>query len=300
MKKNTCVLLTLLAISVIVISSGLRAQSIDQRLQSFASDYAKGYVQPLVDAVGANLNSGLYHSADTESELDIYAGVKIIGTFITSDMQTFTAASPYNGQTSSTATVLGGNGADIPGAPSGTPSNYLNGAGAFGDVKLVPLFVPQASIGNVMGTQLMIRYLPAQNISDVGQISFWGVGVQHSLSQYIPMIPFCLAAQVTYQNLTVGDNFDASALSIGIQASKKILILTVYGGVAYERCGMTLSYSYTRPGTTDIQKLSLDFTGENTIRATIGASVNFLFFKINADYSLGKIPVGSIGIGVGL
>jgi hypothetical protein len=299
MMKNTCVFLAILAMSVILDSPGLWAQSIDQRLQSFASEYAKGYVQPLVDAVGANLNSGLYQSADTESELDIYAGVKVIGTFITSDMQTFNASSPYNGQVSSTATILGGNGADIPGAIT-PPSKYLNGAAAFGNVKLVPLFVPQASVGNFMGTQLMIRYLPAQNVSDVGQVSFWGVGVQHSLSQYIPMIPFCLAAQVAYQNLTVGDNFDASALSIGVQASKKILILTLYGGVAYERCGMTLSYTYTQPGTSQTQKLSLDFTGENTVRATVGASINVLLFKINADYSLGKIPVGSVGIGIGL
>jgi hypothetical protein len=63
---------------------------------------------------------------------------------------------------------------------------------------------------------------------------------------------------------------------------------------------MTLSYNYTKPGTSQTQKLSVDFTGVNTFRATVGASVNFLFFKVNADYSLGKIPVGSVGIGVGL
>jgi hypothetical protein len=151
-----------------------------------------------------------------------------------------------------------------------------------------------------MGTQLMIRYLPAQNISDVGQISFWGAGVQHSLSQYIPLIPLNLAAQIAYQSLTIGDHFDAKALSIGIQASKKVLIVTIYGGVAYERCTMTLSYNYVDPVTSQAKNLSVDFTGANTIRATIGASVTFLFFKVNADYSFGKIPVGSVGIGVGL
>jgi hypothetical protein len=298
MKKTTHVFLSFLAMIIFFAESQICAQSIDQRLQSFATEYAKGYVQPLVDAFGANLNSGLYHSADTESALDIYGGIKIIGTFISSDMQTFNTASPYNNQASTTATVLGGNGSDIPGAP--TPGKYLNGAGAFGNVKLVPLFVPQASVGNFMGTQLMIRYLPAQNISDVGQVSFWGAGVQHSLGQYIPMIPLCLAAQVAYQHLTVGDNFTASAFSIGVQASKKIVLVTIYGGVAYEVCSMTLSYNYTQPGTSQTQKVSVDFTGANTFRATVGASVNFLFFKVNADYSFGKIPVGSVGIGVGL
>jgi len=147
---------------------------------------------------------------------------------------------------------------------------------------------------------LMIRYLPAQNISDVGQVSFWGAAVQHSLSQYIPMIPLCLAAQVAYQHLTVGDNFTASAFSIGVQASKKIVLVTVYGGLAYEGCNMTLSYNYVNPVTKQAENPSIDFTGANTVRLTVGASVNFLFFKINADYSLGKVPVGSVGIGVGL
>jgi hypothetical protein len=299
MKKSVvfCFLFSVLLLAV----PSIVAQSIDQRLQSFASEYAKGYVQPLVDAFGANLNSGLYHSADTEGALDIYGGIKIIGTFVSSDMQTFNATSPYNGQRSTTATVLGGNGSDIPGTiPPGAPGKYLNGASAYSGVKLVPLFVPQASVGNIMGTQLMIRYLPAQNISDVGQVSFWGAGVQHSLSQYLPMFPLCVAAQVAYQHLTVGDNFTASAFSIGVQASKKIVLVTIYGGVAYEGCSMTLSYNYTQPGTTQTKNFSVDFTGANTVRATVGASVNFLFFKVNADYSLGKIPVGSIGIGVGL
>ncbi len=146
----------------------------------------------------------------------------------------------------------------------------------------------------------MIRYLPAQKISEVGKVSFWGFGVQHSLSQYVSIIPLHLAAQVTYQKLTVGDNFEASAFSLGIQASKKILLITVYGGLTYEHCTTTFSYNYVNPLTTEVQKFSVDFTGANTMRLTLGACVNFLFFKINADYNLGKIPVGSIGIGVGL
>jgi hypothetical protein len=215
-------------------------------------------------------------------------------------MQTFKTPSPYNGQTTTTATVLGGNGANIPGAPSEAPQKYLDGATSFSSMKIMPLFVPQASVGNFMGTQLMIRYLPTQNISGVGKVSFWGFGIQHGLSQYIPLLPMHLAAQVAYQKLTVSDNFDASAFSIGVQASKKILILTLYGGIAYEHCAMTLSYNYENPISKQIQKYSVDFTGANAVRATVGVSVNILLFKVNADYSLGKIPVGSIGIGVGL
>lgn len=288
-----------IAFFIVIAVSSIMAQSIDQRLHYSPLDYARGYVQPVVDAFGANLNSGLYHSADTEGELEIYGGIKIIGTFITSDMQTFKATSPYNGQTSSTATIVGGSGADIPGAPPGTPSKYLDGASSFSSVKIVPLFVPQASVGNFKGTQLMIRFLPTQNISGVGKVSFWGFGIQHSLSQYIPLLPLHLAAQGTYQKLMAGDNFDATAYSIGIQASKKIAIVSVYGGVAYEHCSVTLSYEYTNPSLQS-QKYSVDFTGANTVRATIGACVNFLFFTINADYSLGKIPVGCVGIGVDL
>lgn len=133
MKNSIFLCFASLVILTIVAAPSVVAQSIDQRLQSFSINYAKGYVQPLVDAFGANLNSGLYQSADTEDDLDIYVGIKIIGTFITSDMQTFNTASPYDpGQTSRTATVLGGSGSVIPGtSPPNAPKNYLNGASVF-------------------------------------------------------------------------------------------------------------------------------------------------------------------------
>ncbi len=282
------------------------AQSLDQRLNAFGRDYAKGYVQPFIDVTGANLNSGLYHTADVENGLDIYIGVKVMGAFVPSGKETFTIASPYNGVSTSTATIFGGTGSPIPGAPnvSSVPQSYLDGASDFKSMKFVPYVVPQLAVGNIMGTQLMVRFYPSRDLKDIGKFSFFGFGVQHSLSQYIPMLPLNLSAQAVYQAVDLGDNFSAKAYSFGIQASKSLFVVSLYGGLAVESSSFSFAYTYKNPnpggGSATAEKISMDFTGSNTFRLTIGAVVHLLIFDINADYNIGDISVVSAGIGVSL
>ncbi len=283
----------------------LHAQTIDQRLSAFSQDYAKGYVQPFVDIFGANLNSGLYHSADVSNGLSIYVGVKFMGAVVPSSKQSFDATSPFNGATSSEPTIFGGDGSTIPG--SIPPMSYLSGASVFKSVKLIPLLVPQLAVGNLMGTQLMVRYFPTQSFNEIGKVSFIGVGLQHSISQYIPVpaFPVNISAQAVYQSLTLGDNFSAKAYSVGVQASKSLMIVSFYCGLAVEKSTFSLSYNYTNPSpiadAVGAQKISMDFTGSNNFRVTAGLVFHPLpILAINADYNFGNVSVFSLGIGVSI
>jgi len=51
------------AVGLLICSSHVHAQNIEDMISKYTSDNGKGYVQPLADAFGANLNSGFYHHA---------------------------------------------------------------------------------------------------------------------------------------------------------------------------------------------------------------------------------------------
>jgi hypothetical protein len=286
------------------------SQSIQERLRTFSTTFAQGYMGPFADAFGASLNSGWYSNADASTGLDLYLGVKIMGMPVPDGSKNFSIASIYNGTiTDAPPTVFGDKDTDVPigGLPPASgpdwPKNYPRGLG----LSLVPMAVPQAQIGNIFGTRLVIRYLPTMSLGDYGDFSFFGVGIQHSISQYIPLVPVDLSVLGAYTSLTVGSLVTTKALTFGAQVSKSLPVVTLYGGLAWEKSTMTLSYDAVLPDPTDaahtrtlIVPVGFDMDGKNNFRATVGVSFSLLIIKINADYSFASQPVAVIGIGIGI
>lgn len=95
-------------IGVFLVSPIVAFSQVDKNLGSFPESAAKGYIQPLVDVMGANLNSGLYHTASMSKFLGFYVGVKGMAVFVPSSMKKFTAelGSDYNPSRVETATVF--------------------------------------------------------------------------------------------------------------------------------------------------------------------------------------------------
>ena len=50
----------------------------------------------------------------------------------------------------------------------------------------IPVPMLQVGIGLPLGSELKVRYLPKINLGSNGDISLWGVGLMHSIMQYIP------------------------------------------------------------------------------------------------------------------
>src|SRR5690606_14463315 len=120
------------------------------------------------------------------------------------------------------------------------------------EASIAPLLVPQVRIGSVFGTDLMIRYLPRIGQDDLGSIGFFGLGVRHSISQYVPLLRLGLAAQVTYQSLGLQDADDdeilgASMWAISAIASKSFVVANVYGGLQLESTTMEADYLFVDP-----------------------------------------------------
>lgn len=268
---------------------------VDQNLGSFPESAVKGYIQPLVDVMGANLNSGLYHTASMSKFFGFYVGVKGMAVFVPSSMKKFTAelGSDYNPSSVETATVFG----DKDGGARTRYRNIqdVNLPGGIG-LKLVPLAVPQVSL-STMNSELLVRFVPSIKINDdVGSINLLGIGLGHSISQYIPMFPVNVAIQGVYQQLKVGSYLKATALNVNVHASKSFVFFTLYGGVGYETFSADINYTYKPPIGTP-QEISFSLKGKNNFRATAGFKLGLALFDLNVDYSVGNVNVLSAGFG---
>jgi hypothetical protein len=285
--------------ALLFVSSAMFAQNpFEDAIKQLSSENVKGYLQPFINGIGANLNSGLYNTAEIgESGFHLRLTVVAMGTLIGDAEKTYDATppQPFSQTPVPTATVYGGTGAVVNGPlGSGIQYQFQNG-----QVKtsIIPLAAPQLTLGTFFGTQAIVRYAPIPEIQDFPKVTLFGIGAQHNLNRYLSSLPVDLSAGVFYQSLTVGDIIDVKAFNLGAQASKSWALFTLYGGVQYETSSMNLTYTYT--GSSARPTLSVDFTGENKLRATAGLGLNLVILHLNADISVGKVTVASAGIGFG-
>jgi hypothetical protein len=281
-------------IASILIFQSLYSQGVSERLSFFSKESIIGYIQPLVDAFGANLNSGLYHSASMSKLFGFYIGVKGMFLFVPSSMENFTAELGPDFEPSSvqTATVLGDKGASVFHKVAGDISlpGGLN-------LSIVPLFIPQFSF-STMNSEILIRYVPSFKLSDdIGSINLFGIGIAHSLSQYIPLFPIDIAVQGVYQKFKAGDYLDASALNFNIHASKSFILFTIYAGIGYETFSADINYLYKPPYLNVSEDVSINIKGSNNFRLTAGFKLGLALFDLNIDYSIGSVNVLSAGFG---
>jgi hypothetical protein len=257
----------------------------------------KQFGKPLVTAIGAAMNSGSYHTAHIPKLFGFSIGVKGMMMFIPDDQKTFTPDLPtgYKSITgdNSTATIFGDLGTIYTG-PFGyyTYPNGLNQSS-------VPFVMPQATL-SLMGTELLVRYVPL-NLKKT-KINLFGIGLRHSVSQYIPFCPVDLAVQVLYNKLDVDNLFTSTHLAFNAEVSKTFAILTLYGGVQSEKSKVSFGYTTTADPTSPnpllqtARTVSADVEGDNKIRMTAGFALGLGIFVLNADYSLGSQAVASAGL----
>ena len=311
-------------------------RSLDDVIQQASEEYGVRYAQPLVDAVGANLNSGFFHKARVGGGLlpgvDVYLGVKAFGTLIPDEDRSLSlrregisTEATFNGQTcrsddvsyeiNEAPTVFGERTrgiATISGTftcENGSSENVserielLPGAV---NTPIAPLAVPQAGVGiPLLGTHLTVRYLPRIPYGDLGSVQFAGAGLRHEVSSYIPLLPFAFSVHGFYQSLSIADGGEnevanASAYAAGVSASKSLLLFTVYGGLQVERATTEVNYTFDPGGGFDPQPLSFSLTGENTFRALAGVTFGLGPLAVNVDFSQGQRSVLSAGLGLSL
>ncbi len=308
---------------------------LSQKAKRFVGENAVKYIQPAIDAFSANLNSGLYHTADVHDVLGFEIG--LVGMFapIPDRKKTFVAIAPdsvlYGNDTYvvgrdydrsyTTSTALGPKqGTKVYRKPTASGSLPIYEFPGGLDIGLAPLLVPQLSVGLPLGTEFVLRYVPEISIhEDVGKFKHVGIGFRHSISQWLPgpslvgglqqgKFPLDLSVNLMYQKFTVkdtagGDFFKTVLWSVGAQASKRFAVLTLYGGLAYESATTDITYTY-RPVSEyypearnrPVDVRLKDIKADNNFRATVGLNVHLLLLNIFADYSIASQPVATAGV----
>lgn len=272
------------------------------RLSSYTGRNAPGYLEPLVDALGADLNAGLSHSARIpKGGFQISLEVAVMSARFSDADRTFRAVTEggFAPETSIEApTVIGPQEAVVVDGESGTHFWFPGGF----NLRSFDFAAPQLRVGSLYGTEALIRlgFLHSSS-EDIGNFSLYGFGVRHSISQYVNRSPIDIAVEAYWQRFTVGDKerggdlLSAEAWSAGVQMSKRLKWLEPYGEVAYDDFGLDLFYKGSSPE--DAIAMSLD-SGDH-FRMTLGLSVNVSFFLVYGEYNSGGQDAFALGLALG-
>lgn len=272
----------------------------EKAIKQYDGETVKGYIQPFVDLFGANMQSGYYHSAEIPTDrFHITLNFIAMGTIIGDDQKNYTAPTPegFSPRTFRTSTIFGGKGITVGHAT--IPGLSFKGSDGIINSQMLTLIVPQLTIGSLLGTEVCARYIPIPQLGDgkFPSASLWGVGLRHSISQYIADSPADLAVGGLFNRFTLGDYIDFRGFTVGVQASKRLDVWVVYGGISYEAGTMKLTYQTTDPQVPPVVNISLD--AANSIRFTAGGSFHISAFQLYADVGVGAVTTLTVGVGFG-
>lgn len=283
-----CLCITLM----LMISIPVMAGDIDENVKYYNSANGSLYLQPLADGFGAALNSGLYHDAKIEKfGLHFYLNVQFMGALITDDQKTFTSVAEEDMTAGITLPTVFGSEEEVDAGLSFKPR------GAY-ETSILPIAIPQLTVGSFAGTELNFRFFQMTVDESIGDLKILGYGARHSLSQYVPLFPVDVAVSYFHQKFEIGNIVEANASYIGIQASKKVAVLLLYGGLGFESSNLNISYTYEDEE--DTSEIEFDLDGKSKARFTLGVGLDLKFFKLHADYNLASQKTVTAGIGFGL
>ncbi len=247
--------------------------------------FLQAYIAPWTNAFGAGMNGGWYNTAKPHkllgfdittsfnvgvvpSSADKFDVGKIGLTALTGTGSTSTISGP---KTAGPPMTFKSNGVSLAtfNAPKGTNFKYI------------PVPTLQVGIGLPFGTELKGRFMPKIHIKD-GDISLWGIGLLHNLTQYLPgnkLLPFDVSVfggytklegnvglqlnpgspqlyTAPYDSPTAFDNqnlnLNISALNLSAIASLNLPVITFYGGLGYSKTKTEIQLSGNYPTPTPI------------------------------------------------
>jgi hypothetical protein len=261
-----------------------------ERFESLNETNLKGYATPFATTFGMAMNSGGFHSASIPTLFGFSFGIKGMWIIIPEDQKTFTPVLPGY-QVAEVASIYGDKGGAFfgPNGPQITPPG-INKSG-------LPMAYPQVT-ASLLGTEVLLRFLPAVEMSDDHDISMFGIGVRHTVSRYVPLFPVDVAVQVLYNTFEISNLMKSDNLAFNVHASKTFAIITPYIGLQYENSDLEIDYTYDPPDYTGLaaERLKVELEGDNNFRGIIGFSLGLGFLVFNADVNLSSQTLFSGGL----
>jgi hypothetical protein len=291
------------AVGVLFTATPARGQSgLESVIQQFSGAAIQGYIQPLADALVANLSIGYINSTVPGKKLSI--SLELIGMTAAVDdaMRVYSAATPTGFQpaTIDAPTIFGGPATEV--QHSSIPGISYRPSDGLVDAEYFPTLGPQIRVGGILGTDVVVRYassamVPVLKEEDFPDLTILGIGLQHSLSQYIKGLPLELSIGGSFNSIKFGDIVDLSATSFGLNVGKSFGLLGVSGGLQSEGGTMNLTYNSTDPNGAGDVDVAIDV--KRAIRFRAGASLSLGFLRLFGDAAFGDVTSYAGGLRFG-
>ncbi len=289
---------------LLMLAAAPAVAQIEDQLSAYTGKNATGYLQPLADALGATLNDGAFASAHIpRSALRVGLEVRLMGLYFADEDREFRASTEGGFSPASTAnapTVVGDGGAVIVEGDGGAQFAFPGGL----DLNSFALIVPQLRVGGVMGSEALIRWASFEaGDSELGKVDLLGIGLRHSLSQYMPAPKFNLAAGFLWQRFNIGENSNGedliatNAFSIGAQASKRfgaVVSAEPFVGLSLDTFSMDVQYTQENEDVID-----LEFEKTTNLHLTLGLGLNLKVVNLSTAYSIAGSNSFHFGLSLG-
>lgn len=232
-----------------------------------------------------------------------------------SGMVDFSGATVIGAATDSVTVRYPGETYDVGGLAYAVPAAEVKlpfgGSKDLADVGMLPLVVPQFSVGTLFGTRLTLRFLPSLQLNrDLGPYTYTGFGLQHNPAVWIGRdLPVDLGLSYYAQTLRIGTLFDSRSSAWGVTASKQLgwrfLNATPYFGLLFEDTEMDVHYDLAvriedeEGNAVDYSEaIDISLPSVNSTRTTFGLNLRLGIVNLNADYSLAAYDSFSAGLSV--
>jgi hypothetical protein len=308
-----------------VSANGLE-QYLADRILNINEDLLESYIQPLINAFGTGVSTGLFHSAYSHDVLGFDIGVRFMSIHIPEAAKYFDGIALicslaldslvyYEVPLESVSTVFGPNQEiiiPVQGYAVSIPTSIPTGF----ELSSAPLIMPQVNIGLVFGMELAVRYVPFT--FEGTRMNFIGVGAKQELNKFplfkpIPL-PIALAIGAAYQRFDI-ENRDrmviakTSTWNLQALASKKIGPLEPMLGIGIERTKAYFNYvfEYEIPDTingipyeriTVQQEVSLHLESQNRYRAIVGCTLRLGSLYVHYDYNITPYSTHNVSMGI--
>lgn len=271
---------------------------LEDNLTGLTGDQTEGYLGPFASGLSGMLNSGIFRGGRVpQSGFNFTIDARASYIKFGDDDRVYQASTP--GYEDVEAPTVVGSTAAVTADHQSVPGQQFYYPGGF-DLENFGIAVPQATIGNIMGTRAIIRYIALDlGDEDLGEFELFGIGAQHSISQYLPALPFDLAVGGMWQNFHLGDDvIDATALSFATTASKSfggMVALEPYVGIGVDSFNMDAEYE-----TNDDETIKVSFDRENDFHLTLGTSINLPGVKLTGEYNVAAVNGFAGGVSFGI
>lgn len=297
-----------------------------------ANRLMESYLEPAFLGWGYGLNSGWYNSAKPHKLLGFDITPTITMAMVPTDAEFFTInPNDYsnitlnpNSPTNQAPTLFGPNlpADELPLLDYTADGNTISlssptGLGLEEEAQIpfnaVPSGMVQVGLGLMKNTELKLRIVPTIEEEGEFEFSMFGIGFMHDLKQWVPgfkQLPIDVSGFVGWNRINtkifLDENnpdqvaeFNTSGFTLQGLVSKKLSILTVFGGVgiATTTTDFKLLGTYDTDAGTFEDPINFDYSSGGP-RINLGMRLKLLILTIHADYAIQKYNTLTMGVGL--